>query len=151
VTKYDFNDEPKPAPTDPVELLASPHRLLIEAGRKLNVLSLQTGALHPVLQEAAQGQAAFQAEFGEMGHQRWESRSKILFKLLPEYTGFREVCAYTGCEHPVAAGNIFQSWRHSRDHWVWVNGRCDIWGYAMLQNDQNKLWYATGIFADRRA
>lgn len=151
MTKYEFTDAPKPEqPVDPVELLATQHKTLIEAGRTIDVLSLKTGTLHPILQEAAQGQAAYQAELGEMGHQRWASRSELLFKLLPEYTGFREVCAYSGYRFPQVAKNLFESWWKSKAHWVWVNGHCDIWGYAMFQNEQNKLWYATGIFADRR-
>ena len=151
MTDYDFTDPPRPdQPVDPAELLAAHHKILIEAGRKLDVLSLKTGSLNPILQQAAEGQAAFQAEYGEMGHQRWKDRSELLSKLLPEYTGFREVCAYSGYHFPQVAKNLFESWWKSKAHWVWVNGRCDIWGLGMYQSAQTNLWYACGIFADRR-
>jgi hypothetical protein len=162
VTDYDFIDDPKDGSpkkpdsqrsetADSSEILMAADKLLVKAGLDLGVLSLKTGRLNPTLQQMAQAHAAFQAEFAEMGHQRWESRSGLLFKQLPEYTGFREVCAYSGYEQIKAAQNIFNSWRQSRHHWPWVNGRCDIWGYGMAFSTVSNLWYACGIFADLRA
>ena len=145
MTKYDFTDSPQP--TDPVELLATPHRLLIEAGRALKVLSLQTGSLHPTLQQMAQEHAQTQADQNRIGHQGWSQRSQWLFSAIPEGVGFREVAALSG--HESAPENIFQTWRGSPAHWPWVNGRCDYWGYGMAVSEAG-IWYACGIFADRR-
>jgi hypothetical protein len=168
VTDYNFRDdaragEPTATPKEPVSRrsetgdpneqgveLTEFDAALIKAGRDLGALSFRTGEINSILQQAAQGQAAFQAEYAAMGHQRWRSRAQQLAELLPEYTGFREVCAYTGWDMPKAAENVFGSWRSSPAHWVWVNGQCDIFGYAIARSGQTKLWYACAIFADRK-
>jgi hypothetical protein len=149
VPEYDFTDAPRPV--DPVELLASHHKALIEAGRTLDVLSLRTGGLHPVLQKMAQDHAQAQADQNRMGHQGWDERSKSLFTLIPEATNFREVCAYSGYRFPEVTKNLFESWWKSKAHWTWVDGRCDFWGYAMAYDSKSRLFFACGIFADRRA
>jgi len=155
MTDYDLTPDKPEKPKTPVQPelepeLAEPHSILVKTGKNQGVLSLKTGKMDPILQVAAAGHATFQAEYGQMGHQRWGTRSKTLFSELPLFSGFREVCAYSGYDQLKAAENIFESWRQSPAHWVWVNGPCDIWGFAMYQNAVNKLWYACGIFADRR-
>ena len=148
--KYVFTDPPRPNPPDPAELLATPHKILIEAGRALKVLSLQSGALHPVLQQMAQDHAKTQADQNRMGHQGWPSRSTWLFSAIPEGIGFREVAALSGHDEDAAPGQLFQAWKNSPAHWPWVNGRCDFWGYGMAVSASG-VWYGCGIFADRRA
>lgn len=148
MTSYNFTNPPRPV--DPVDLVPTPHKLLIEAGRKLDVLSLKTGALHPILQTMAQEHAETQASEDKLGHQGWPSRSKWLFSAIPDAIGFREVAAQTAYAEDQAAAHLFEAWWKSPDHWPWVNGQCDFWGYGMARG-KSGMWYGCGIFADRRA
>lgn len=158
MSNYDFTPDKPDQPEQPaqpeLELdLADPHATLVKTGYFRGVLSLKTGKNDPILQSAAVFHADFQAQKGKLGHQHWDMRSAELFKALPEHTNFREVAAMSWAwemETEKGAGSIFDSWRQSPPHWRWVNGACDIWGYAMKFNSKLKLWFATGIFADRR-
>jgi hypothetical protein len=139
------------ATSEPEVELSETTELLIKAGQSLDVLSMKTGVCHPLLQQVAQEHADWQAQHDQMGHHAWGGRSHKLFVALPEFTGFREVAAYSGYRAPQVAKNLFESWRKSPDHWVWVNGPCAIWGYAMAQSKKTGLWYACAIFADRKS
>jgi len=133
--------------------MAEPHATLVKVGREKGVLSLKTGQLNTVLQAAAVFHAGYQSDKGRLGHQNWDFRSAELFKALPEFTNMREVCAQSwNWETAVVEGaqSMFKAWEDSPGHWQWVNGSCSIWGYAMKFNPVLKLWFATGIFADRK-
>lgn len=150
MSDYDFAPD-KPSPDKKPE--PDTHAILVKTGQCQNVLSLKTGENDPILQAAAVLHADFQAQKIQMGHQHWDSRSVELFKALPEYTNFREVVARSWSwelDAEKAAESIFDSWRSSAPHWKWVNGPCSIWGFAMTFNWRMKVWFATGILADRR-
>lgn len=161
MTDYNFLDDVSPKPdvsqhsesdrSSETEVELSPFaNKLIQVGRTLRVRSLQTGSLDRIIQRAAQEHADYQAQADRMGHQHWDRRSAKLFEDLPAYTGFREVAALSGHPEDQAADKLFEAWRNSPDHWVWVNGQCDFYGYAMSQG-RSGHWYGCGIFADRRA
>ena len=149
MTDYNFIDEqPEQSPELPL-----PHRLLIDAGKKLGVKSIATGSHSQILQGMAEEHAAYQAYLGKQGHQRWDERSEVLRKLMPECSEFKEVCAQSWDWNSMeeAAPEMYNSWRQSPGHWSAVNGRCDFWAYAMSFNGNQNLWYATGLFAILRS
>jgi uncharacterized protein YkwD len=160
VTDYNFLDDVPPKP--PVQPPSEPSRpseteieltvfdqKLIQILRNRRVLSLATGSLDRTIQRAAQEHADFQARADRMGHQNWKQRSDQLFAELTAYTGFREVAALSGHPDDQAAEMLFEAWKNSPDHWVWVNGHCDFYGYAMAKSASGR-WYGCGIFADRK-
>ena len=142
---YDFisNTSPK---------LADPHRLLIDAGLAIGVKSLTTGTNHPVLQQAAELHAAYQADIGVQGHQNWQRRTDTLRTLLSECNEFKECCAESWDWNTMeqAAPEMFNSWRQSPGHWSAIDGECSFYGYAMALNERKNIWYACAIFANLR-
>lgn len=147
MTDYNFIDGPADQPE-----LALPHRLLIEAGKKLGVKSIETGQFSDTLQVFAADHALYQAQVGKQGHQLWDSRVKAIASQMPECSEFKEVCAQSWDWNTMeeAAPEMFNSWRQSPGHWSAVNGRCSFYGYAMALNQKQNVWYATGLFATLR-
>ncbi|MGA2059101.1 MAG: hypothetical protein ABSG67_01370 [Thermoguttaceae bacterium] len=131
--------------------LTFPTEALIRVGRELGVRSIATGQQHPILQKAAENQAAYQARIHAQGHWNWESRVQQLYREMPDCGEFAEVCnqSWAGQDVESAAHEMYRSWRLSPGHWSAVNGTCDYWGYAMARGS-NGIWYATGIFAKKR-
>lgn len=114
------------------------------------MLSLLTGQPDDTLQLAAEKHAEYQASVCEQGHQRWGLRRSVLRRALPEFTWIEEVAneSWPGQDELAAAEEMFKSWRKSAGHWSYVNGECDIYGYAMALG-RNRVWYACGIFGRR--
>jgi hypothetical protein len=131
--------------------LTFPTQTLIRVGQELGVKSIATGRQHPVLQKAAEDQAAYQAAIRAQGHWNWQSRVGQLYREMPDCCEFSEVCneSWPGQDAEAAAHEMYRSWRLSPGHWSAVNGSCDYWGYAMARGS-NGIWYATGIFAKKR-
>ena len=63
----------------------------------------------------------------------------------------REVCAesWPGQRLVEAAEECVHSWRQSSGHWEAVSGQHVCFGYDMKLGASG-VWYATGIFGDRR-
>lgn len=143
---YDFLADPSPK-------LANPHRLLIEAGLSLDVRSLTTGANNPILQQAAELHAAYQANLGRQGHFEWQRRSDQLSELLPNCNEFKEVCAESWDWNTLeqAAPEMFNSWKQSPGHWSAIQSTCSFYGAAMALNERQNVWYACMIFANLRS
>lgn len=122
--------------------------LLIDAGRKLGILSILEATFHPTILKYAQAHADYQAKYCRQGHNGWDARRRDLVTELPGY-GFEEVCAESWPEQSDAdaAGEMFNSWQHSRGHWEYVNSPHDFYAYAMSRGT-NGVWFACGIFAD---
>jgi len=131
--------------------LTAANQVLIQTGRALRVQSIVTGQPHPLLQKAAEEHAAYQARVGVQGHQGWNQRVQYLMRALPDCHEFREVAneSWPGQDVTAAASEMYHSWRQSPGHWSAVNGRCGYYGYAMVLG-RNNVWYACGIFTDRR-
>jgi len=129
-------------------LVLSPNASLIQAGRDINVLSLQ-GKQHPTLQKMAEEHAAYQARVHRQGHQGWGGRYSRLQVALPDCNSFKEVAnqSWPGQDQTDAAKEAYHSWRQSSGHWSAVNGHCRYWGYAMVLGS-NGTWYMCAIFAN---
>ena len=129
----------------------SPNAALIQAGRDLKVKSLTTGKQNAFLQQAAEEHAAYQARVKVQGHQGFEKRVAKLRQQLPDYSEFSECAAesWPGQNIEDAAKEMFHSWRQSPGHWSCINGKCDLYGYAMARG-KNGTWYACAIFAKAR-
>lgn len=126
---------------------------ILQAGRRLKVLSIATGERHSKLQAAAERHATYQARLGVQGHQHWDQRFRALAAAMPECSGFREICAesWPGQSVAAAAEEMFNSWKQSPGHWTTANGSCTFWGYAMAYGGRKRTWYACGVLADLRA
>jgi hypothetical protein len=106
------------------------------------------GELHPALARGAADQAAYQAELGVQGHQRWETRSGQLCAAAGA-SGASEVVAESWPEENLldAAIDCVASWRQSPGHWQAVRKRHRLFGYDICRG-RNGIWYGTGIFAN---
>lgn len=135
----------------------TPSQVLMGELRAKHALSVMHGKWHAVLQTLAQRHSAAQAAsdrhdrfYRSYAHAGWGERQIELVSRVPEGKGFGEVCAWAGYADPVeAAEAIFKSWKHSPEHWAFVNGHMNFWGYSMAQG-KSGVWYATGIVAYRR-
>lgn len=143
---YDFLADTSPP-------LADPHRLLIDAGLAIGIKSLTTGQNGPILQQAAEFHAAYQADLGIQGHQNWQRRSDQLRDLMPECSEFKEVAneSWPNQDVEAAASEMYRSWKLSEGHWRAVDGHCSFWGYAMSYDERSKRWFACGILAHLRS
>jgi hypothetical protein len=107
-----------------------------------------TGVHHPVLSRAAEEQAAYQAELGEQGHHRWETRFHRICSAASA-NGASEVVAesWPGENLVDACIDCVISWRQSPGHWQAVKKRHRLFGYD-IRRGRNGIWYGTGIFAN---
>jgi len=130
----------------------TPNQVLVQTGRDLGVLSIRSGQLHPVLQREAENHAAYQARVQVQGHQGWDQRYARIARQMPDSDTFKEVAneSWPGQDVNAAAREMYRSWKLSSGHWAAVNGPCTYYGYAMVRGS-NGVWYACGIFANRRA
>jgi hypothetical protein len=136
----------------------TPSQVLMGTLRTHKALSVMNGKWQPVCQTLAQRHSEAQAArdrhdqfYRNYAHAGWGERQIELVSRVPEGKGFAEVCAWAGphTDEAAAAEAIFASWKGSPDHWVFVNGRMNFWGYAMSQGHSG-VWYATGIVAQKR-
>ncbi len=99
----------------------------------------------------AEGHSQHQASINLQGHHNWDQRfQEINFKLGSGMVS-REVCSESWPNQRLveAAEECVHSWRQSSGHWEGVSGKHASFGYDMKLGT-NGIWYATGIFGDRR-
>ena len=134
----------------------TPNQVLIKTLKANKPISITHGKYQPVFQSLAQRHSVAQATrdrhdrfYRSYAHSGWGERQIELVSRVPEAKNFGEVCAYAGGDVEAAAARIFNSWKHSPDHWRMVNGYYEFWGYAMAQG-RSGIWYATGIVGQKR-
>lgn len=109
------------------------------------------GQLCSALAGEARSHAAYQASIGVQGHHSWENRFHRISAQLPGGLRAQEVVAESWPnEHLLdAAVDCVQSWRQSSGHWDAVRSHQPRFGYDMKRG-RNGIWYATGLFGNRR-
>jgi hypothetical protein len=136
----------------------TPNQILIKTLKANKPLSITHGKYHPVLQALSQRHSEAQASrdwhggyYRGYAHSGWNERHIELIARVPEGKNFAEVCAWAGphAGPEKAAEAIFAAWKSSPDHWVFVNGYVDFWGYTLSQS-RSGIWYSTGILAQKR-
>ncbi len=102
----------------------------------------------PLLVEAAQSHAQYQADIRLQGHHGWDRRFQELLAALPDDVMPYEVCAesWPGETLIEAAHECVRSWRQSSGHWQRVASKTRFYGYDMKRGS-NGIWYGTGILA----
>jgi hypothetical protein len=109
------------------------------------------GRLCSHLTDEAAEHSQFQARIRRQGHHFWETRFHRITRRLPGGLVASEVCAesWPGERLVEAAIECVRSWRFSSGHWNAVRARHDVYGYDMKRGS-NGIWYATGLFGQRR-
>jgi len=109
------------------------------------------GKLCSNLTKEASEHSEYQAKIRRQGHHFWETRFQRITGRLPGGLVASEVCAesWPGERLVEAAIECVRSWRFSSGHWSAVRARHDVFGYDMKLGS-NGVWYATGIFGQRR-
>jgi hypothetical protein len=69
-------------------------------------------------------------------HSGWGEREIELVSRVPEAKGFARdlLLGSPAGDAEKAAEMIFASWKSSAEHWAFLNGLYDFWGYAMHQS-----------------
>jgi hypothetical protein len=118
---------------------------LIEAGRRIGVHSILTGAQDPVLQSLALEQARYSAAHG-LGHQLFGQQYA---RHNSRYPKMRSIAAqsWPGQDAAAGASACYEAWKQSPGHWAICNGRCRTWGFSMVQGSDG-IWYGIGFCAD---
>lgn len=109
------------------------------------------GEYDPVLAKEAESHSQYQARIRLQGHHNWGWRFQRIVARLGGGLRAQEVCAesWPGERLVDAAVDCVQSWRQSPGHWSAVRSRQIRYGYDMRRGS-NGIWYATGIFGNRR-
>lgn len=109
------------------------------------------GDLSEYLTSEALAHSAHQARIRLQGHHNWESRFHRISRSLPSGLQATEVCAESWPNEGLlkAAIECVRCWHYSSGHWRQVNGFHRLWGYDMRRGS-NRIWYATGIFSQKR-
>jgi hypothetical protein len=109
------------------------------------------GSFHSILAAEVESHSVNQASLNLQGHHNWEERFHSINGKLGGGMISREVCAESWPnQHLVeAAQECVHSWRQSSGHWESVSGSHDCFAYD-LKLGTSGVWYATGIFGDRR-
>jgi hypothetical protein len=126
----------------------SPSRLLIEAGRKIGVLSITQALPHSLLMALALKHAVYQADVRKQGHQGFDQRAADVMRQWPgaEVSEIaNESWPKAGVES--AAAEAYDSWRQSAGHWKACNSPHTYFGYGMALGS-NGTWYSCGLFAN---
>ncbi|MFN0021367.1 MAG: hypothetical protein ACKVP0_24210 [Pirellulaceae bacterium] len=99
----------------------------------------------------AESHSQHQASIHLQGHHNWDQRFQEINVKLGGGMVSREVCAESWPNQRLveAAEECVHSWRQSSGHWEGVSGKHASFGYDMKLGT-NGIWYATGIFGDRR-
>ncbi|MCE9524783.1 MAG: hypothetical protein K8R36_01865 [Planctomycetales bacterium] len=99
----------------------------------------------------AESHSQHQASINLQGHHNWDQRFQEINGKLGNGMVSREVCAESWPNQRLveAAEECVHSWRQSSGHWEGVSGKHASFGYDMKLGT-NGIWYATGIFGDRR-
>ncbi|MGI8981398.1 MAG: hypothetical protein ACR2FY_19400 [Pirellulaceae bacterium] len=105
----------------------------------------------PLLAFEAESHSRHQAGINLQGHHNWDQRFQDINGKLGNGMLSREVCAesWPGQRLVEAAEECVHSWRQSSGHWEAVSGHHACFGYDMKLGTSG-VWYATGIFGDRR-
>jgi hypothetical protein len=103
------------------------------------------------LASQAEIHSQYQAGINLQGHHNWDQRFQEINTRLGGGMVSREVCAESWPNQRLveAAEECVHSWRQSSGHWEGVNGKHASFGYDMKLGTGG-IWYATGIFGDRR-
>lgn len=109
------------------------------------------GEYDPLLAKEAESHSQYQAQIRVQGHHNWGWRFQRIVARLGGGLRAQEVCAesWPGQRLVDAAVDCVQSWRQSAGHWSAVRSRQVRYGYDMRRGS-NGIWYATGIFGNRR-
>lgn len=109
------------------------------------------GDFSGILMAEASSHSQYQARLRSQGHHNWENRFQRISRLLPSGLLATEVCAESWPNQGLLAAAIdcVRSWHYSSGHWRQVNTFHRLWGYDMRRG-ANGIWYATGIFSQRR-
>jgi hypothetical protein len=104
-----------------------------------------------VLAAQSESHSQHQARINLQGHHDWDQRFQDINTRLGTGMISREVCAesWPGQRLVEAAEECVHSWRQSSGHWEAVSSRHACFGYDMKLGTRG-VWYATGIFGDRR-
>lgn len=99
----------------------------------------------------AENHSKYQARIRLLGHHFWETRFHRIIQTLRNESTASEVCAesWPGQGLLQAALECVRCWRLSPGHWRSVSSYQDAYGYD-IKKGSNGIWYATGIFANRR-
>ena len=110
-----------------------------------------TGKLNGVLVGEAESHSRYQAQIAIQGHHSWETRFHRINARMPQSLIAQEVVAesWPGEELVDAAIECVHSWRRSPGHWSAVRARQPLFAFDM-KRARNGIWYATGLFANRR-
>lgn len=103
------------------------------------------------LASQAESHSQNQAGLNLQGHHNWDQRFQEINAKLGEGMVSREVCAESWPQQHLveAAEECVHSWRQSPGHWEGVSTKHACFGYDMKLGTSG-VWYATGIFGDRR-
>jgi hypothetical protein len=109
------------------------------------------GEKDAVLTAEAHSHSKYQADIGVQGHHHWENRFQRILGRLTGGLVPTEVVAESWPNQTLvdSAVDCVHSWRQSPGHWSAVNARHPRFGYDMRLGS-NGIWYATGIFGNRR-
>ena len=108
------------------------------------------GHLSPVLSDEAENHSQHQANIGVQGHHAWNTRFHRINRRLANASSSEVVAESWPGENLVeAAIECVRSWRQSPGHWGAVRKRQQMFAYD-IKRGSNGVWYATGIFANRR-
>ena len=110
-----------------------------------------SGDYSTYLASQAESHSQHQASINLQGHHNWDQRFQEINGNLGTGMVSREVCAESWPnQHLVeAAEECVHSWRQSSGHWEGVSSKHASFGYDMKLGTSG-IWYATGIFGDRR-
>lgn len=124
--------------------------LLIATGNRWRVRSLR-GKENSILMRYALAHAEYQARVHLQGHQLWDKRKYEIQDALHGRFNVEE-CAnesWPRQDRYRAAWEMYHSWKQSPGHWSEVNGKCELYGYAMVLDQTSGIWYADALFAHK--
>jgi len=104
-----------------------------------------------LLAAQSESHSRHQASINLQGHHNWDQRFQDINTRLGNGMISREVCAesWPGQRLVEAAEECVHSWRQSSGHWEAVSSQHACFGYDMKRGSGG-VWYATGIFGDKR-
>jgi hypothetical protein len=110
-----------------------------------------SGQLSGVLSAEAEHLSRYQAQIRLQGHHHWDTRFHRINARLPSDLLAQEVVAESWPNEELvdAAIECVHSWRRSDGHWSAVRQRHPFFAFDMKRG-RNGIWYATGLFANRR-
>jgi len=127
----------------------TPTELLIEAGRRVGILSITQAKPDPLLMTLALEHAQYMADVRVQGHQDFNKRAD---KVMAQWPGaeVEEIAneSWPNATAESAAVEAYDSWRQSPGHWKSCNSAHTFMGYAMVLSPKNRTYYSCGLFAN---